>query len=106
MGLVALSCVSGPDNSIKLPQSFSNPPLRYECDKQAAFDAGAQGYLVKLVGIDDLLPEVERLIVANGRLYRDTDVKGPASTRLPTLRHLPGAADRSFFERTPLWVHS
>ena len=40
----------------------------YESDKQAAFEAGAQGYLVKPVGIDDLLPEVERLIAANGHL--------------------------------------
>jgi CheY-like chemotaxis protein len=40
----------------------------YESDKQAAFDAGAQGYLVKPIGIDDLLPEVERLIAANGSL--------------------------------------
>ena len=40
----------------------------YESDKRAAFDAGAQGYLVKPAGIDDLLPEVERLIAANGRL--------------------------------------
>jgi hypothetical protein len=36
--------------------------------KQAAFDAGAQGYLVTPIGIDDLLPEVERLIAANGSL--------------------------------------
>jgi CheY-like chemotaxis protein len=40
----------------------------YESDKQAAFDAGAQGYLVKPVGIDDLLPEVERLIATDGHL--------------------------------------
>ena len=36
----------------------------YDCDKRAAFEAGAQGYLVKPVGIDELLPEVERLITA------------------------------------------
>lgn len=40
----------------------------YESDKQAAFQAGAQGYLVKPIGIDDLLQEVERLIAADGRL--------------------------------------
>ena len=34
----------------------------YESDKRAAFEAGAQAYLVKPVGIDDLIPEVERLI--------------------------------------------
>ena len=39
----------------------------YESDKQAAFDAGAQGYLVKPIGIDNLLSEVERLMAANGR---------------------------------------
>jgi CheY-like chemotaxis protein len=33
-------------------------------DKRAAFEAGAQGYLVKPVGIDELLQEVERLITA------------------------------------------
>ena len=40
----------------------------YKSDKQAALEAGAQGYLVKPVGIDDLLTEVEKLIRTNGRL--------------------------------------
>lgn len=39
----------------------------YESDKQAALAAGAQGYLVKPIGIDDLISEVERLMAANGR---------------------------------------
>ena len=34
----------------------------YEADKQAALDAGAQGYLTKPDGIDHLLDEVDRLI--------------------------------------------
>jgi CheY-like chemotaxis protein len=34
----------------------------YEDDKQAALDAGAQGYLVKPIGIDSLIGEVDRLI--------------------------------------------
>ena len=33
-----------------------------EAHKKAALDAGAQAYLVKPVGIDDLLDEVEKLI--------------------------------------------
>jgi two-component system, sensor histidine kinase len=40
----------------------------YKSDEQAALEAGAQGYLVKPVGIDDLLTEVERLIHTNGHL--------------------------------------
>ena len=35
----------------------------YECDKQNARDAGAQGYLVKPEGIFELVAEVARLIV-------------------------------------------
>lgn len=34
----------------------------YEADKQAAFDAGADAYLTKPMGVDLLLDEVERLL--------------------------------------------
>jgi CheY-like chemotaxis protein len=34
----------------------------YDSDRQAAFAAGAQAYLTKPAGIDDLLSEVDRLI--------------------------------------------
>lgn len=34
----------------------------YEDDKQAALAAGAQGYLIKPIGIEQLIGEVERLI--------------------------------------------
>ena len=34
----------------------------YEDDKQAALDAGAQGYLIKPIGIERLVDEVDRLI--------------------------------------------
>jgi two-component system OmpR family response regulator len=34
----------------------------YDSDKRAAFEAGAQAYLVKPVGIDELVPQVEKLI--------------------------------------------
>ena len=34
----------------------------YEADKQAALNAGAQAYLIKPVGLDELLDNVEKLI--------------------------------------------
>jgi DNA-binding response OmpR family regulator len=34
----------------------------YESDKQSAFNAGAQGYLIKPLGIVELVDEVEKLI--------------------------------------------
>ena len=45
----------------------STPILFYSgaaaaADKQEALDAGAQGYLTKPIGIEDLVSEVERLI--------------------------------------------
>jgi len=39
----------------------------YAADKQAAFDAGANGYLTKPTGIDELLDEVNRLISRDGQ---------------------------------------
>lgn len=39
----------------------------YESDKLKAFDAGAQGYLIKPFGISDLVDEVAKLI-AEGRI--------------------------------------
>jgi DNA-binding response OmpR family regulator len=38
------------------------PGAAYETDKQKARDAGAQGYLIKPLGISDLVDEVARLI--------------------------------------------
>ena len=37
----------------------------YENDKQAALAAGAQGYLIKPIGIERLIEEVERLILTS-----------------------------------------
>ena len=41
----------------------------YENDKQQAFTAGAQGYLVKPVDNDELIEEVSRIISAAKRTY-------------------------------------
>ena len=40
----------------------------YDSDRQAAFAAGAQGYLTKPSGIDELLSEAERLIATDDHL--------------------------------------
>jgi DNA-binding response OmpR family regulator len=39
----------------------------FERDKQQAFAAGAQGYLVKPVGPDELIAEVNRIVSAASR---------------------------------------
>jgi len=50
-----------------------------EADKQAALAAGAQGYLIKPIGIDRLVEEVERLI--RDQKKPQTDSPCPRSAR-------------------------
>lgn len=57
---------------------ISTPILFYsgaalEQDRQEAFKAGAQGYLIKPVGNNDLIKEVARIISVNKRNYSIAD---------------------------------
>ena len=59
---------SGVDICEKIRQFDANTPILFysgaaqDADKERAFNAGAQGYLVKPVLADDLIGEVSRLI--------------------------------------------
>jgi len=70
-----MSGVSGIDLCRKLREFDSRTPIlfysgaAFERDKQDAFAAGAQGYLVKPAGPDELIAEVNRIISA-GRSQR------------------------------------
>jgi len=65
-----MSGVSGIDLCRKLREFDSRTPIlfysgaAFERDKQDAFAAGAQGYLVKPAGPDELIAEVNRIISA------------------------------------------
>jgi len=65
-----MSGVSGIDLCRKLREFDSRTPIlfysgaAFERDKQQAFAAGAQGYLVKPAGPDELIAEVNRIISA------------------------------------------
>ena len=60
--------LSGPELTRDIREFNQTTPIlfysgaAYEYDKQAAFDAGAQGYLIKPIGIERLVEEIERLI--------------------------------------------
>ena len=60
--------LSGPDLTRKFREVDIKTPIlfysgaAYEIDKQEAFHAGAQGYLVKPVPEDEFIAEVVRLI--------------------------------------------
>jgi DNA-binding response OmpR family regulator len=60
--------LSGPELTLHIREFNKTTPIlfysgaAYEDDKQAALDARAQGYLVKPIGIERLLDEVDRLI--------------------------------------------
>ncbi|HEY0347061.1 MAG TPA: response regulator [Pyrinomonadaceae bacterium] len=66
-----MSGVSGIDLCRKLREFDSRTPIlfysgaAFERDKQDAFAAGAQGYLVKPAGPDELIAEVNRIISAS-----------------------------------------
>jgi CheY-like chemotaxis protein len=74
--------LSGPDLTRKLREfNLTTPVLFYsaaafESDKEAAREAGAQGYLVKPVLEDDLIKEVARLI-AEARIAHPLKVVVP-----------------------------
>jgi len=65
-----MSGVSGIDLCRKLREFDSGTPIlfysgaAFERDKQQAFAAGAQGYLVKPAGPDELIAEVNRIVSA------------------------------------------
>ena len=67
---------SGIDLCKKLREFNSWTPIlfysgaAYECDKQQALDAGAQGYLVKPVDYDELIEEISRIISEAKRTLR------------------------------------
>ena len=60
--------ISGVDLCERIRQFDAKTPILfysgagYDADKERAFSAGAQGYLVKPVPADDLVGEVDRLI--------------------------------------------
>ena len=60
--------LSGPELTVQIREFDKITPIlfysgaAYEDDKQAALNAGAQGYLVKPIGIERLIDEVDRLI--------------------------------------------
>ena len=60
--------LSGPELTAHIREFDKTTPIlfysgaAYEDDKQAALNAGAQGYLVKPIGIERLIDEVDRLI--------------------------------------------
>lgn len=60
--------LSGPELTRDIREFNQTTPIlfysgaAYEYDKQAAFDAGAQGYLIKPIGIERLVEEIDRLI--------------------------------------------
>ena len=68
-----MSGVSGIDLCRKLREFDSRTPIlfysgaAFERDKQDAFAAGAQGYLVKPAGPDELIAEVNRIVSAVSR---------------------------------------
>ena len=68
---------SGVDLCKKLREFNPRTPIlfysggAYERDKQLAFAAGAQGYLVKPVDNDELIEEVSRIISASKRTHGD-----------------------------------
>lgn len=50
------------ENSTRPLRYSSTSGAAYEADKQTAFDAGAQGYLIKPIGIERLVEAIDRLI--------------------------------------------
>jgi DNA-binding response OmpR family regulator len=60
--------LSGPELTRDIREFNQTTPIlfysgaAYEADKQTAFDAGAQGYLIKPIGIERLVEEIDRLI--------------------------------------------
>ena len=60
--------LSGPELTKHIREFDQTTPIlfysgaAYEHDKQAALAAGAQGYLIKPIGIEQLIEQVERLI--------------------------------------------
>lgn len=60
--------LSGEELTTEIRKFDKNTPIlfysgaAYETDKQKAHDAGAQGYLIKPLGIKDLVDEVAKLI--------------------------------------------
>jgi DNA-binding response OmpR family regulator len=66
-----MSGASGIDLCRKLREFDSRTPIlfysgaAFECDKKQAFAAGAQGYLVKPAGPDELIAEVNRIVSAS-----------------------------------------
>ena len=60
--------ISGQELTIEIRKFNSNTPILFysgatlESDKQEAHDAGAQGYLIKPLGISELVDEVAKLI--------------------------------------------
>jgi DNA-binding response OmpR family regulator len=71
---------SGIDLCKKLREFDPSTPIlfysgaAYESDKQQAFAAGAQGYLVKPVDNDELIEQVSRLISAARDATQSSDV--------------------------------
>ena len=62
--------MSGEELTLRIREFNQTTPILfysaavYEADKQAAFDAGAQGYLTKPPDVDELIHEVRRLIAS------------------------------------------
>ena len=60
--------ISGVDLTLRIRQFNKTTPILFysgaatEQEQQSALEAGAQGYLIKPVGIEELVQEIERLI--------------------------------------------
>ena len=67
--------LSGPELTRHIREFDRTTPIlfysaaAYDWDKQAALDAGAQGYLIKPLDLEVLLAEVERLINESVSVY-------------------------------------
>ena len=63
--------ITGPDLTRLIRKFNQTTPIlfysaaAFESDRQLAFEAGAQGYLTKPCGIEELAAEVDRLIAAS-----------------------------------------
>ncbi len=63
--------ITGPDLTRLIREFNQTTPIlfysaaAFESDRQLAFEAGAQGYLTKPCGIEELAAEVDRLIAAS-----------------------------------------
>ena len=60
--------LSGVDLTLRIRQSNKSTPILFysgaatEEEQRSALEAGAQGYLIKPIGIEELIQEIERLI--------------------------------------------